>query len=85
MEAIGAVLNRVLANCRVRMDKRKRKAGGAVEAPPVVTRGKGGVVDGLAGKERATLRGAPSSQDISSRAERRPTAATDCGRLEAAE
>lgn len=34
MERLDEVLTRVLANCRVRMDKRKRKAGGAVEAPP---------------------------------------------------
>lgn len=49
MELLADVCGRVLANCRRRMDKRKRKAGGAVEAPPEVPQGqKGGT--SLAGK-----------------------------------
>jgi len=40
MELLGTALRRVLADTRRRMDE--RKAGGAVEAPPEVPRGKGG-------------------------------------------
>jgi hypothetical protein len=34
MELLSDALTRVLANCRVRMDKRKRKAGAGVEPSP---------------------------------------------------
>jgi hypothetical protein len=72
MERLDEVLTRVLANCRVRMDKRKRKAGAGVEpSPGSLPRGtEGGTI--LAGEGRATLRGAPSSGNPR-RAERRPT------------
>lgn len=33
-EPVETVLTRVLANCRVRMDKRRRKAGAGVEPSP---------------------------------------------------
>lgn len=82
-EHIGTVLTRVLANCRVRMDKRKRKAGAGRDASAgSEPRGMGGT--NLAGKERAALRGAPGSEQPR-RAERRPTAALSGSRLEAAE
>jgi hypothetical protein len=50
MERLDEVLARVLANCRVRMDERRKKTGGAVEAPPEVPRGEGRMAKSHAGK-----------------------------------
>jgi hypothetical protein len=83
-EHIAVVLTRVLANCRVRMDKRKRKAGAGVEPSPgsLPRDAKGGT--SLAG-ERAGDPGPAGPRKGAWRRDRPTAQQQTAGRLEAAE
>jgi hypothetical protein len=86
MERLDEVLIRVLANCRIRMDKRQRKSGATVEAAPQVTRGQGGVAKSLAGKNAGCEKGATAPIAFHRRGQGRSRdKGLPAGRLEAAE
>jgi hypothetical protein len=82
-EPLGDAVARVLGGLRAQQE---RKAGGAVEAPPVVTRGQGGGTKSLAGKNAGCEKGATAPLAFHRRGQGRSRdKGLPAGRLEAAE